>query len=128
MPFPLLGTLLGLGGGGILGLTKAAAAKKQAQVQGATTRYSPWTGMQAPAPDKVNMFGDMLQGGLSGAAFQQGLGANSGGSGVSDSNFGPLSNGQEYGGYLARHASPWMNIGPIASGNAYARMLSSLEE
>lgn len=74
--------LLGLLAGAGLGLAKhvttdAPIAEKQRKVQGATTRYSPWTGMRAPEPSQPNAFGSMMQGGLAGAQFGA-LGAKAG--------------------------------------------------
>jgi hypothetical protein len=74
----LLGLLLGVGGGAAKHITTdVPIAEKQRKLQGATTRYSPWTGMRAPEPSQPNLFGNILQGGVTGA--QLGLSADKAG-------------------------------------------------
>jgi len=74
----LLGLLLGVGGGAAKHITTdVPIAEKQRKLQGATTRYSPWTGMEAPEPSQPNLFGNILQGGVTGA--QLGLSADKAG-------------------------------------------------
>jgi hypothetical protein len=74
MPFPLLGLIAGALAGFGKHLGDAQKFQKEKEVQGATTRYSPWTHMQAAAPTRPgSIFGDVLSGGTAGASFQQGL-------------------------------------------------------
>lgn len=65
-----LGLLLGGGLGAVKHFAAdAPIAEKQRKIQGATTRYSPWTGMKAPEPSQPNLFSSVFQGGLAGANF-----------------------------------------------------------
>jgi hypothetical protein len=68
--------------GAALGLAKSGLNKlqnnKDRAVQAETTRWSPWTGMQAPAPTKVDPLGDVLMGGMSGAMLSNSLGGSGG--------------------------------------------------
>ncbi len=63
--------------GGILGLGKGVGDTTQqdrdATLAAATARYSPWTGMKPQPVKKASVIGDILSGGLSGAAFGQAL-------------------------------------------------------
>lgn len=72
---------LALLGGGLFGLGKTAydaeGRSSDKKVQAATTRYSPWTGMQGQEPRQVDPFGNILKGGLSGAMLGN-IGANAG--------------------------------------------------
>lgn len=68
LPFLIGGAALGVGSH----LSKQAQAERDRKVQSATTRYSPWTGMVAKAPEDSNLFGQLLQGGLTGAMVGQG--------------------------------------------------------
>lgn len=73
MPFPLAGLLIGTGAG-LLKSVASDAPRRQAQqrVQAETTRWSPWTGMVGQAPTvEFDPFGSAMQGGLSGASFEQ---------------------------------------------------------
>lgn len=77
MPLPLLAAA---GIGAALGAIKHAAVDaprmaRQNKLATETTRYSPWTGLIAKQPDEESLFGNMFQGGLTGAAFNQGLGS-----------------------------------------------------
>jgi hypothetical protein len=49
------------------------AYARQKTLAAKTQRYSPWTGMTAQAPEPPNIFNDVLQGGMTGASFQQNL-------------------------------------------------------
>lgn len=72
---------LALIGGGLFGVGKSVAdsagRESDKKVQAETTRFSPWTGMKAEAPRKVDAFGNILKGGLSGATIAN-AGANAG--------------------------------------------------
>lgn len=61
--------------GGGLGLAKYALDKgregRQRKLQAETTRFSPWTGMQAEAPQEANVLGSVMQGATAGAMFGQ---------------------------------------------------------
>lgn len=72
----LLGALIG-GGVGLLKnrLVDKPAADKERQYQAETARWSPWTGLQSKYVQDPSIFGGMLQGGMAGAAFGQGIGA-----------------------------------------------------
>lgn len=61
----------GLGVGAAKSGMDAEKAERQRKVQAATTRYSPWTGMQGQAPEEANVAGNMLQGGMTGAGLAQ---------------------------------------------------------
>lgn len=52
--------------------------KEDQQVQATTTRYSPWTKMQAPAPNHVDPVGNALSGVAAGMMMQQSLNAPNG--------------------------------------------------
>jgi hypothetical protein len=68
-------------GGGLFGLGKtaydSAGRSSDKEVQAATTRYSPWTGMKGAQPREVDPFGNVLKGGLSGAMLAN-IGTNAG--------------------------------------------------
>lgn len=71
---PWMGLAIGAG----LGLLKsemvdAPAAERQRKVQAATTRYSPWTHMQAAAPTEADPFSSALQFGATGASMGAGM-------------------------------------------------------
>lgn len=57
--------------GGALGAAKTGYDSiqqgKERKVQAATTRWSPWTGMKAAEPRKLDLLGDIMKGGLSAA-------------------------------------------------------------
>ena len=82
---PALSTI-GLIAGAGMGAGKAAAGQARAgeltDLSAETARYSPWTGMDANAPlqqaqaQNTDVLGNMMQGGMSGAAFGQGVDAN----------------------------------------------------
>lgn len=76
MPIPILAAIAA---GAALGLAKnrmaAAQAADERKRQAAIARYSPWTGMQAHSVQDPNMFGDILQGGASGAMLGGGYNA-----------------------------------------------------
>lgn len=66
-----------LGGAG-LGIVKHFASDKpkeerQRRLAAETARYSPWTGMQPQQVQDADIFGNVMQGGLTGASFAQGL-------------------------------------------------------
>jgi hypothetical protein len=70
----LPGLLIGMGAGALKSAVSDAPryeAKKRLAAE--TTRYSPWTGMVGQMPDAPDTFGSLMQGGLTGASFQQGL-------------------------------------------------------
>lgn len=76
--FAFLPLLIGAGLGAVKHFASdqpAAAAKRKLAAE--TTRYSPYTGMVGEMPQDPNLMGSLFQGGLTGAAFGQGL--NSGG-------------------------------------------------
>jgi hypothetical protein len=54
----LIGSAIGLGKHGLA----AGRAGRQKKVQAATTRWSPWTGMEAPAPEEPDLFGNLMEG------------------------------------------------------------------
>lgn len=49
------------------------AEERQRRVQAETTRYSPWTGMQAAAPKPTDYLGNTMQGAMTGATLGQGM-------------------------------------------------------
>jgi hypothetical protein len=65
----LAGAILGLGKG-MLDKKKEDADRK---IQAETTRYSPWTHMQAAAPQRADLLGSTMQGGMTGAAMGQNM-------------------------------------------------------
>ena len=78
MPLPALalGALIGGGVGGLKHfLVDKPQADKERQYQAETARWSPWTGIQSKYVQNPSLFGGMLQGGMAGAAFGQGIGA-----------------------------------------------------
>ena len=94
LPALALGALIGGGVGGLKHfLVDKPAADKERQYQAETARWSPWTGLQSKYVRDPSLFGNMLQGGMGGAAFGQlaGMGAAPGVSGV-----GPVASGAEY--------------------------------
>lgn len=70
MPLPIL-PVAGAALGGIKSIFDLLSADKQRHVQAETTRFSPWTHMQAPAPNEANPIGNILQGGFTGLALDQ---------------------------------------------------------
>jgi len=74
MPFPLLPMLIGAGAGLLKGVAidqpRASAMRK---VEAEKTRWSPWTGIQGQNVPDADIFGGVLQGGMTGASFGQGL-------------------------------------------------------
>lgn len=67
---------LAIGAG--VGLLKGATIdknkeKRQRKLQAETTRYSPWTGMQAEAPKEADLLGSALSYGLTANQIGQGL-------------------------------------------------------
>lgn len=48
-------------------------ADRERMVQSETTRYSPWTHMQAPAPHEADPFGSALSWGMTGGMLDQSL-------------------------------------------------------
>lgn len=62
---------------GALGAAKGISDQKtearQRAAQAETTRYSPWTGMQAQAPQEANIGGDVMQGAVTGMGLGQGM-------------------------------------------------------
>lgn len=74
MPFTIGGLAVGAGLGVLKLIQDGNQAGQQAKVQAATTRYSPWTGMQAAAPTPVNAVGDIMGGMASGGMQGQALG------------------------------------------------------
>lgn len=94
-----------MAGGAGLGLAKHYIADRPAyeakrKLAAETTRWSPWTGMVGSVPDEPNAFGSVMQGGLSGASFAQGLGG-MGGAGEAMSSYAPMASqsqlGMDYG-------------------------------
>lgn len=73
MALPLLGMLIGGAAGGGKSILDFIRAGKQRKLQAETTFYSPWTHMQAKAPDTPNPFGDVLSGAVAGGGFEQGI-------------------------------------------------------
>lgn len=69
----LLGGLVGVGGGLLKGVFDSGRADRQRKVQAETTRWSPWTGMQAQAPQEPDYLGSALQFGTTGAMLGQGF-------------------------------------------------------
>ncbi len=70
--FPLFGLLAGMG----LGLAKtgveaAYSAPRSRKLAAETQRYSPWTGLQAQPVERVDPFGNLMQGAVAGAGMQQ---------------------------------------------------------
>ena len=63
--------LTGVGAGLVKGDLDKDKQKKDAKLQSEIARYSPWTGMQASAPQQADMAGSALQGGMAGASFGQ---------------------------------------------------------
>lgn len=59
----LIGAALGLGKTGF----DSVQQKKEIKAQAGTTRWSPWTGMKAADPRKLDPLGDIMKGGLTGA-------------------------------------------------------------
>lgn len=71
----LLGALIGAGLGGVKHFASDNPRYEgQKKVQSETTRWSPWTGMQAKEPEMPNFMGSLMQGGMAGASFGQGIG------------------------------------------------------
>jgi hypothetical protein len=70
----MLPLLAGAGGailGGVKGLLDLGAEGRQRKLQAKTTLWSPWTGMEAKAPERANILGDILSGGLTGFMMGQ---------------------------------------------------------
>lgn len=71
--------LIGLGAGTALGIGKhflidKPAADRKRKVAAEQTRWSPWTGMGLGDPgEEPNLMANVMQGGLSGASFGQGM-------------------------------------------------------
>lgn len=80
LPALALGALIGGGVGGLKHfLVDKPQADKERQYQAETARWSPWTGIQSKYVQNPSLFGGMLQGGMAGAAFGQGIDAMGGG-------------------------------------------------
>lgn len=120
----MLGTAAALALAGGLGAAKtasdAARNKAQRKLQGETTRYSPWTGMQAAAPQGVDALGNFLSSGATALTMNQlnpAAAAPAGQVGLG----GTLTNGSPWagmspklmapqqGGFGLGRGSPWMN-------------------
>lgn len=63
----LAGAIIGLG----KGYMDSKKEDKDRKIQAETTRYSPWTHMQAAAPQRADFLGSAMQGGMTGAAMGQ---------------------------------------------------------
>lgn len=62
---------------------KQAEYNRQKQLAADTERYSPWTGQHGQMPSgKPNLFNSVLQGGMTGLSFAQGLGGMGGAPGA----------------------------------------------
>lgn len=77
MFLPGIGTAVGAGAGGLIGIIKSILdsqnERKDRIAQATTTRYSPWTKLQAADVRHSNGFGDVLAGLASGAQLGQGI-------------------------------------------------------
>lgn len=118
---PLLLAGLGLAAGAGKSVLDQAAEKKQRQLQAETTRYSPWTGMQAEAPKRTDWLGNMLQGGLGGGMMGMNIDKVMGPS--TTSGMGPVADGDSYGAFLQEQNGGAQGVGPVANGNLYSAML-----
>lgn len=67
------GALIGAGLGLVKGKFDQDREKRDRQVQAQTTRFSPWTHMQAGPVQAADMMGAVMQGGSTGAALGQGF-------------------------------------------------------
>lgn len=63
---PLAAAGLGVGLGGLKSIFDEMRANRQRQVAGAEARFSPWTGIRPRQVEEPNLFGNLLQGGLTG--------------------------------------------------------------
>lgn len=120
---PLFLGLAGLAAGGVKSGIEAGNEKKDRQLQAETTRYSPWTGMQAEAPRRTDFLGNLLQGGLSGAMLGRNINQADAATSAATSGTGPVASGKEYGASLLERLLRQKNIGPVANGNLYSSML-----
>ena len=70
---------IGLLAGAALGVGKSIMggqeAKRKRKAEGTIAQWSPWTGMSAQRVDEPDTFGNILQGGATGAMLGQGIGA-----------------------------------------------------
>lgn len=71
---PLTLLLIGSAAGGGKSILDILGRKSDKKLQSKTTRWSPWTGMKAPEPRKVDVIGNILQGGMMGATIGKNLG------------------------------------------------------
>ncbi len=96
--------------------------KRQRHLAAETQRYSPWTGMQAGPIQEADPFGSMLQGGMTGATIQQGLGQQKLQNGLITAQTDALNNWSQAGGGLRSELPPNMAAsaaaGPMAGGPA----------
>ena len=59
--------------GGVKWLVDRKNAQKQREIESAKTLFSPWTGVQVRDVEGPNLMGNLIQGGLAGAQFGQGI-------------------------------------------------------
>ena len=64
-----LTTAMGVG----KGLSDSSKANRQRKLAAETTRYSPWTGMQAQPVQEADILGSTMQGAMTGGALGQGM-------------------------------------------------------
>lgn len=57
--------------GGVKGIADMVKEGKDRDVQAATTKWSPWTGMKAEAPKRADLIGNVMQGGMAGLLMNQ---------------------------------------------------------
>jgi hypothetical protein len=68
--------LAGMGAGLLKSeLVDKPQANRERELAATTASLSPWTGLTPSMPQEANPFGSMLQGGLAGLQFGQGLGS-----------------------------------------------------
>lgn len=70
----LLGAGAGLVGGAAKSAGEGAKADRDRTLASATQRYSPWTGLQAKAPEDPDTFGNLATGAVGGAMAGQKFG------------------------------------------------------
>lgn len=114
---------IGLLAGAALGVGKSIMggqeAKRKRKAEGTIAQWSPWTGMSAQRVDEPDTFGNILQGGATGAMLGQGIGA-AGAAGAGGATAGAAGSGAATGAAGASGGGAALSAGTAGAGAAGA--------